>query len=82
MLGLVEESGLPYAVALNTFPDARSYTADQLRGSLDLEPGTPMVVCDARDTNSSVDALLSLVQHLIAGHAEGAGPQYGDPVTW
>ncbi|MET4923778.1 ATP/GTP-binding protein [Streptomyces sp. PSRA5] len=74
VLGLVEESGLPYAVALNTFPDARTYTEEQLRGSLDLEPGTPMIVCDARDTNSSIDALLALVQYLIMGHAVGTGP--------
>ncbi|WP_406345652.1 GTP-binding protein [Streptomyces sp. NBC_00648] len=66
VLGLVEETGLPYAVALNTFPDSRPYTEEQLRRSLDLEAGTPMVTCDARDTNSSIDALLSLVQHLIA----------------
>ncbi|MFJ4407986.1 GTP-binding protein [Streptomyces sp. NPDC088910] len=65
VLGLVEETGLPYAVALNTFPDARTYTEAQLRQALDLEPGTPMVACDARDTNSSIDALLALVQHLI-----------------
>lgn len=74
VLGLVEESGLPYAVALNTFPDARSYTQEQLRRSLDLEPDTPMVVCDARDTNSSIDALLALVEHLITGHAARGGP--------
>ncbi|GGP62946.1 MULTISPECIES: GTP-binding protein [Streptomyces] len=66
VLGLVEETGLPYAVALNTFPDSRPYTEEQLRRSLDLEAGTPMVTCDARDTNSSIDALLALVQHLIA----------------
>ncbi|MCX4834949.1 ATP/GTP-binding protein [Streptomyces sp. NBC_00006] len=65
VLGLVEESGLPYAVALNTFPDSRSYTEEQLRLSLDLDDDTPMVICDARDTYSSVDALLALVQHLI-----------------
>ncbi|MFF3289168.1 ATP/GTP-binding protein [Streptomyces sp. NPDC003023] len=65
VLGLVEESGVPYAVALNTFPDSRRYTEEQLRRSLDLEPDTPLVTCDARDTNSSVDALLALVQHLI-----------------
>lgn len=65
VLGLVEETGLPYAVALNSFPDARTYTEEQLRGALDLEPGTPMVTCDARDTHSSIDALLALVQHLI-----------------
>jgi signal recognition particle receptor subunit beta len=66
VLGLVEEAGLPYAVALNAFPDAPShYTGEQLRAALDLEPGTPMVTCDARDAHSSVDALLALVQHLI-----------------
>jgi signal recognition particle receptor subunit beta len=66
VLGLVEETGLPYAVAFNAFPDApRHYTEDQLRAALDLEAGTPMVTCDARDPNSSLDALLALVQHLI-----------------
>ncbi|MCQ9136065.1 GTP-binding protein [Streptomyces hilarionis] len=66
VLGLVEESGLPYAVAFNAFPDApRHYGEDRLRRALDLEPGTPMVTCDARDPNSSVDALLALVDHLV-----------------
>ncbi|NNN32307.1 ATP-binding protein [Streptomyces sp. S3(2020)] len=66
VLGLVEETGLPYTVAFNTFPDAPSHhTEEQLRAALDLEPGTPMVTCDARDPNSSIDALLTLVQHLI-----------------
>lgn len=66
VLGLVEETGLPYAVAFNTFPDApRHHTPEQLRAALDLEPGTPMVTCDARDANSSIDALLALVEHLI-----------------
>ncbi|MFD8236794.1 ATP/GTP-binding protein [Streptomyces sp. NPDC059696] len=66
VLGLVEESGLPYAVAFNTFPDApRHHTPEQVRAALDLEPTTPMVTCDARETGSSVDALLALVQHLI-----------------
>ncbi|RRQ80022.1 ATP-binding protein [Streptomyces griseofuscus] len=65
VLGLVEESGLTYAVAVNTFPDSRRYPAEQLRESLDLAPDTPLVECDARDRNSSVDALLALVEHLI-----------------
>ncbi|UXX96976.1 ATP/GTP-binding protein [Streptomyces sp. AD2-2] len=66
VLGMVEESGLPYAVAFNAFPDApRHFTEEQLRAALDLEPATPLVTCDARDADSSVDALLALVQHLI-----------------
>lgn len=66
VLGLVEETGLPYAVAFNTFPDApRHHTPEQLRAALNLDPTTPMVTCDAREANSSVDSLLALVQHLI-----------------
>ncbi|MFE4423758.1 ATP/GTP-binding protein [Streptomyces sp. NPDC056817] len=66
VLGLVEESGLPYAVAFNAFPDSPShYSDEELRAALDLEPATPMVTCDARDADSSIDALLALVQHLI-----------------
>ncbi|MGW5676127.1 GTP-binding protein [Streptomyces sp. NPDC003860] len=76
VLGLVEDSGLPYAVALNTFPDSRPYTEEQLRRSLDLDPATPMVLCDARDQNSSVDALLSLVEHLLT-----LAPPVAPPVT-
>ena len=69
VLGLVEETGLPYAVAFNTFPDApRHHTPEQLRAALDLEPTTPMVTCDAREADSSIDALLALVQHLIDHH--------------
>ena len=66
VLGLVEEMGLPYAVAFNAFPDApRHHTPEQLRAALDLEPTTPMVTCDAREADSSIDALLALVQHLL-----------------
>jgi uncharacterized protein len=69
VLGLVEQTGLPYAVAFNTFPDVpRHHTPEQLRAALDLEPTTPMVTCDAREANSSIDALLALVQHLIDHH--------------
>ncbi|GAQ54125.1 GTP-binding protein [Streptomyces acidiscabies] len=67
VLGLVEDSGLPYAVAINAFPDSpRHHTHERLRRALDLEAGTPMVTCDARDANSSIDALLALVDHLVS----------------
>jgi uncharacterized protein len=72
-LGLVEESGLPYAVALNAFPDVpRHHTAGRLRAALDLAPDTPMVTCDARDPDSCVDALLALFRHLIGDPGDPA----------
>lgn len=65
VMDIVEEAGLRYAVAVNTFPDAPHYDVEQLRDALDLHPDTPLVLCDARDRNQSVDALIALVGHVL-----------------
>jgi signal recognition particle receptor subunit beta len=64
ILEQLELRGLPFAVAVNQFPDSESYSADELRGALDLLPETPVMVCDARERDSSVDALISLVKYV------------------
>ncbi|MER7023569.1 MULTISPECIES: GTP-binding protein [Streptomyces] len=66
VMDIIEEAGLRYAVAVNTFPDAPSYDTEKLRDALDLHPETPLVLCDARDRDQSVDALISLVGHVLA----------------
>ncbi|MFE6741942.1 GTP-binding protein [Streptomyces tubercidicus] len=66
VMDIVEEAGLRYAVAVNTFPDAPEYSAEKLREALDLHPETPLVMCDARDREQSVDALIALVGHVLA----------------
>jgi signal recognition particle receptor subunit beta len=66
VMDLVEESGLRYAVAVNTFPDAPPHSAERLRDHLDLHPATPLVHCDARDADQAVDALIALVGHVLA----------------
>ncbi|MFJ6214767.1 GTP-binding protein [Streptomyces sp. NPDC092296] len=65
VMDMVEEQGLPYAVAVNTFPDAPAHSAEVLRRHLDLHPDTPLVLCDARDRESSVDALIALAAHAL-----------------
>ena len=62
VLEQLELRGLPFAVAINQFPDSEKYEADEIRSALDLLPDTPVVVCDARQRRSSVDALISLVE--------------------
>ncbi|WP_237534760.1 ATP/GTP-binding protein [Streptomyces sp. SID3343] len=64
-LTLVEEMGLPYAVAVNLFPEAPQYPEADLRGALDLAPDTPLVFCDARDKTSAARALTDLLRHLL-----------------
>ncbi|MFE4362159.1 MULTISPECIES: ATP/GTP-binding protein [unclassified Kitasatospora] len=65
VIDLIEQYGLEYAVAVNSFDRESGYTEDQLREALDLLPHTPVVFCDARDQRSSANALLTLVRHLL-----------------
>ncbi|MGW0826052.1 GTP-binding protein [Streptomyces sp. NPDC002845] len=65
VIGVLEELGLPYAVAVNDFDDAPAHGLDEVREALDLLPGTPLVRCDARDRVSSTRALIALVEYLI-----------------
>ncbi|GAA2784271.1 ATP/GTP-binding protein [Kitasatospora paracochleata] len=66
VMDLIEERGLDYAVAVNTFPTSPDHTLDTLRSKLDLDAQTPLVTCDARDKDSTLDALIALTAHLIA----------------
>ncbi|MEU8709840.1 ATP/GTP-binding protein [Streptomyces sp. NPDC048565] len=64
VLEQLEIRGLPFAVAVNQFPDSEQYSEEELRGALDLLPSTPIVLCDARERVSSVDSLITLVRHV------------------
>lgn len=64
VLDLVEQYGLPYAVAVNRFAGARSYSLEEIREALNLPDETPVVPCDVRDRKSAADALITLVGHL------------------
>ncbi|MFJ4921180.1 GTP-binding protein [Streptomyces sp. NPDC088725] len=64
VLEQLELRGLPFAVAINRFPDSEQHSTEELRHALDLLNETPLVTCDARDTTSSVDSLISLVEHV------------------
>lgn len=63
VMDLVEERGLPYAVAVNIFPDSPNYPLNLLRSKLDLAPETPLVTCDVRERNSTLNALIELTVH-------------------
>jgi len=65
VIDLLESYGLEYAVAVNAFDAAHSYSTEEVREALDLLPDTPVVVCDARDQRSSAQALIALVRHLL-----------------
>ncbi|GAA5055422.1 GTP-binding protein [Streptomyces similanensis] len=64
VMGRLEERGVPFVVAVNSFPDAPRYPIAELRQALDLAENIPMVDCDVRRRASSRDVLLTLVRFL------------------
>lgn len=58
-------AGLPFAVAVNQFPDSQRYGERELADTLDLPPRTPVTSCDARDRADSAKALITLVEHAL-----------------
>ncbi|MER5936992.1 ATP/GTP-binding protein [Streptomyces sp. uw30] len=64
VIDLIEQYGLSYAIAVNRFDHTPERTEMALREALDLLPDTPVVVMDARDENSSAQALITLVRYL------------------
>jgi signal recognition particle receptor subunit beta len=70
VIGLLEEKGLHYAVAVNQFDGTPMYPLAEIRNALDLLPTTPLVTCDARDPRSSTLALIALVEYLLTSSKE------------
>ncbi|MGW3991081.1 GTP-binding protein [Streptomyces djakartensis] len=64
VMGRLEERGVPFVVAVNSFPDAPRYALEELRTALDLTPDIPIVECDARRRASSRDVLMTLMRFL------------------
>ncbi|MEV0811100.1 ATP/GTP-binding protein [Micromonospora sp. NPDC050200] len=60
-----EERGTPFVVAVNCFEDARRYRLDEVQAALNLDPGVPVLLCDARQRESSRDVLVTLLEHAM-----------------
>ena len=61
-----ERREIPFIIALNCFDGSRRYTNEDVRIALDLEPGMPIVLCDARSRESAKEVLIALVEHVLA----------------
>lgn len=66
ILDLVEQFGLAYAIGVNRFDGTPAYPLDEVREALNLSAETPIVHCDVRDQDSSAQALITLVKHLMS----------------
>ena len=60
-----ESRRIPFVLAVNCFDDAPRYRAQDVRSAVDLDEPVPVVLCDARQRNSSKDVLIVLVEHSL-----------------
>ena len=58
-----EHRGIPFVVAVNCFDGSQAYTVDEVRHALDLDEAIPVMLCDARERDSSKAVLVGLIQH-------------------
>ncbi|MEU1013602.1 ATP/GTP-binding protein [Streptomyces sp. NPDC005890] len=72
VMGRLEEGGVPFVVAVNSFPDAPRYPVEELRIALDLSPDIPIIECDVRRRASSKDVLMTLMRFLHSLAMSGA----------
>ncbi|MFD7654707.1 ATP/GTP-binding protein [Actinosynnema sp. NPDC059797] len=60
-----ERRGIPFIIAVNCFEGAHQYGVEEVRRALDVDDAIPLVLCDARDRESSKTVLVSLIQHTM-----------------
>jgi uncharacterized protein len=61
-----ERRDIPFIVALNVFDGSRRYSAENVRGALDLDADLPIVMCDARSRESAKEVLIALIEHVLS----------------
>src|SRR6516162_2285357 len=72
-----EHRATPFLVAVNCFDGAPRYRPEDVKIALDLDPGTPVVLCDARQRDSVKAVLIALVRHAIAKNGANRQNQSG-----
>ncbi|APU16611.1 MULTISPECIES: GTP-binding protein [Actinoalloteichus] len=60
-----ERNRIPFVVGVNCFDDADVYTDEEVRDALDLDPGIPVEMCDARERDSGKKVLTTLMEHVV-----------------
>jgi len=69
-----ERSGTPFIVAVNCFFGEQRHSVEKVRDALDLDPGVPIVLCDARERESSKQVLVTLMEQVRAHNRAPAAP--------
>ncbi|MGP4019407.1 GTP-binding protein [Saccharopolyspora sp. 5N708] len=60
-----DDRGLPYIIAVNTFDGVMHHRPEDIREALTIDASVPMITCDARNRESTKQALITLVEHAM-----------------
>jgi signal recognition particle receptor subunit beta len=60
-----EQRGTPFVVAVNRFDGAPRHDIATVRAALDLDPGVPIMMCDARRRESARQVLIAVVEYAL-----------------
>ncbi|MFI7405112.1 GTP-binding protein [Streptomyces sp. NPDC049541] len=71
-----ERRGIPFVVGVNGFYGDHPYPPEEIREALALPDHVQVLLCDARERESSRDVLIALIDQLIAAavHTGGSRP--------
>ena len=72
-----EDRRLPYVLGVNLFDGMLRHDIEDVREALAIDPAVPILTVDARDRESTKQALISLVEHAMQVWAVGAAPDLG-----
>jgi len=68
-----ERRGIPFVVGVNGFYGDHPYPPDEIRDALALPDHVKVLLCDARERESSRDVLIALIDQLIASAVQSNG---------
>ncbi|WP_395475056.1 GTP-binding protein [Saccharopolyspora spinosa] len=60
-----DDRGLPYIIAVNTFDGVLNHRQEDIREALTIAASVPMITVDARNRESTKQALIALVEHAM-----------------
>ncbi|WP_328449703.1 MULTISPECIES: GTP-binding protein [unclassified Amycolatopsis] len=61
-----ERRNLPFVVGVNCFDGGYRYGTEEVRQALDIGMDVPLLLCDARERESTKQVLTSLMEHVMA----------------
>jgi signal recognition particle receptor subunit beta len=68
-----EQRGTPFVIAVNCFDAERQFGAEAVGRALDLDPGVPVVLFDAREPLAARNVLIELVEYVARRQLTTAG---------